>query len=252
MKTDSAMLLPGAHIPDQDTFEEDVVAARDGDEKAMSRVLAAMDRLVAFVARRRLASREMFNLHGEDLVQVGRIGVMRGVSKFDPSKTTGKAQSYIMLWAGSEIDRELERCALVPIKNQNTWKSRMEALTSTIPLNVSPHDEDATEGERNLGVMDLEDESPLQDEFVSDLYDWKVFMRLVRKMRPRHQEIIRLRIQEERSLSEIGELWGVSRERARQIEVQAMDSLAKLSRRELDLDVTGEFIRAAIRGRKDS
>lgn len=88
------------------TAEEEkslALRAQQGDEEARKRLVEANMRLVINVARN--YSCPAFSL--EDLVQEGAIGLLKAISKFDPSRGY-RFSTYAMFWIRQAIGRSVE------------------------------------------------------------------------------------------------------------------------------------------------
>ena len=89
-----------------DLPDSEVLAARNGDKAAQSRVFASVERLCWWVAnkyRRALPS----TMTMEDAVQDCRIGVLDAIRKFDASK--GSFGTYASVWMRARLEMSIER-----------------------------------------------------------------------------------------------------------------------------------------------
>jgi RNA polymerase sigma factor (sigma-70 family) len=235
-----------------DAGERLVTGARD-------ELLRCNLRLVVSIAKRYLGSGMPFL----DLVQEGNLGLMRGIEKFDHRRGY-KLSTYATWWIRQAItrfiadhgrtiripchmhdqsrqlarvkkrlERSLEReptqAELADAMGLSDTKLRLlvEVFRSPISLDAPmgrDHDDDAA------GPVQIADaRQPLVSETViADDMAAKV-RRLLDSLGPREAKILRLRFgiggQPERTLAEVGELYGLTRERIRQIESKALNKL---------------------------
>jgi RNA polymerase primary sigma factor len=185
------------------------VRARRGDVSAKKELVRRNLGLVVTIARKH--SRGAVQL--DDLVQEGNLGLMRAAEKFDPHVGT-RFSTYAVWWIRAYIGRYLKEA-------RSNVKPRSGAVAQEDVSLDSPVDE---EGE----VTHLErlvDQKPgPEDASVSADQDQRVRQALARirkRVGPIAWDIIHDRLQRDPpvTLQEMGERWGVSRERARQIEV---------------------------------
>ncbi|BDG08542.1 sigma-70 family RNA polymerase sigma factor [Anaeromyxobacter paludicola] len=187
-------------------------------ERARAGEVAARDELVRrhlplVIAFARKQSRGELRL--DELVQEGNLGLLRAVEKFDPSAGT-RFSTYALWWIRAYV-----------------WKHLRQARSSVRPRSGtaarSDLSLDATVGEEEGDVTYLErvpDEAPSPDaRYATAEGDARVRLAL-EKVRGRIGELgwdivqRRLRQDPPDTLTEIGERWGLSRERVRQVELR--------------------------------
>lgn len=241
--------------------EEEVELAKrcnHGDEDAVRQMVSSHLRLVVSIAKE-YAGRGVPLL---DLIQEGCIGLLAAAKKYDYTRDCRFA-TYAALWIRQGITRYLENhngIIRVPahtadlIRKVNRTRTALQQSTGEEPDLESVAKECGLTAEKVSRLLALQPETCSLDAPVSEdtsvgglLEDLQspqpqellvrqalneTMERLLSMLTPRQQRVLRLRFGMEEgachSLEQIGLRMGISKERARQIEKQAMQRLKEL------------------------
>ena len=242
--------------------EEIDLAARikKGDKKAREQMIKANLRLVVKIAR----DYEGIGLPLLDLISEGNIGLMKAVERFDPAKG-GKLSTYGSWWIKQSIKRALanqSKTIRLPVHLvDKISKMRRTAMRLQEELGREPTDEELGEElgitasrvaqMRMAAIRPASLDAPIgdedsnnfaevvQDESADTPYEQleektvtRMLQEMVKTLDPREATILRARFGldggPQKTLEEVGQKFGVTRERVRQIQNIALKKLRKM------------------------
>jgi RNA polymerase primary sigma factor len=257
------------------TPEEEVELAAeiaDGDAEARDKLIRSNLRLVVKIAH----DFKGLGLPLLDLISEGNIGLMRAVEKFDPSKGA-KLSSYAAWWIKQSMRRALAnqaRTIRIPVQSAskiskiqaartklsedlgrdptdseiaqevNLTERTVTGLRLGKTTTISLHDpiQHGEDGEFRDIIPDEKTTSP--DEIVQDEETLRHMLGLVDRLDDRERKILKLRFglggERARTLEEVSQEIGRTRERVRQIQNQALEKLRMMLEEEgLDTSAMG-------------
>jgi len=238
--------------------EERGLAARIdlGDQAARDRMILANLRLVVSIAKRHLNR----GLPFLDLIEEGNLGLIKAVERFEVSRGF-RFSTYATWWIRQHIDRALlnhARTVRLPVHlSEDIGKLRRATATLAAQLNREPTQQEVADtlglelaylrrltvlmkktysieqpmSETNYLLIDsIEDTSTVSPEaFFEDLSKHQEVFRWFETLSNEERRILTLRFgledQAPQTLETIGKIFGVTRERIRQIEKGALEKL---------------------------
>jgi RNA polymerase primary sigma factor len=231
----------------------------NGDEEARNTMITANLRLVVKIAQ----EYSNLGLSVLDLINEGNMGLMKAVERFDPTKG-GKLSTYGSWWIKQSIKRALanqSKTIRLPVHMvDRVTQIRRTTAELSEKLGREPTDEELAEAVslpsnkvahlRNVSARPASLDSPINEEdgstlgeIVADEKSINPLESLQSKslvgdvnqvlsmLEPREADIIRLRFgldgRDPLTLEEVGDQIGITRERVRQLQEQALRDLRK-------------------------
>jgi RNA polymerase primary sigma factor len=240
--------------------EEKELAYRieEGDSGARDQMVRANLRLVVNIARSYTGK----GLGLQDLIEEGNLGLLRAVEGFDPSMNT-RFSTYASYWIKQSIKRALVntaktiripaymvellakwRRATAKLQDELGRQPTHEEIARSLGLpkkklsiikkairvyNLAPQT-DQTDAGWSIDEMLMDGHSKTPDLEMVEADDLHHVLDLLGKMDKREATVLRMRFglddEEPKTLKEIGESLGLTRERVRQIESEALHKLS--------------------------
>jgi RNA polymerase primary sigma factor len=230
----------------------------DGDVRARDRMVRANLRLVVNIARGYVGK----GLGLQDLIEEGNLGLLRAVEGFDPDMGT-RFSTYASYWIKQSIKRALINSAKtirIPaymVELLSKWRRASARLTEelgrtptqeevgrvlglarkklpiikkAIQVYNSTPQSDQTDAGWSLGEMVMDERLKAPDEELLDHDVLSTVLELLDTLETREATVLKLRFglgeSQAHTLKEIGAELGLTRERVRQIETEALAKLA--------------------------
>ena len=242
-----------------DDEHELAIAIGSGDIQARDRMVRANLRLVVNIARGYTGK----GLSLQDLIEEGNLGLLRAVEGFDPAIGT-RFSTYASYWIKQSIKRALINSAKtirIPaymVELLSKWRRATTRLSDELGRTPTPEEiarvlglpriklpiikkairiynltpqTDQAEAGWSLGEMIMDERMQTPEDALVENDNLIHVLRQLEIMDQREATVLRMRFGLDghlpRTLKEIGESLGLTRERVRQIETEALNKLAE-------------------------
>ena len=244
-----------------------------GDVRARDRMVRANLRLVVNIARGYTGK----GLGLQDLIEEGNLGLLRAVEGFDPEVGT-RFSTYASYWIKQSIKRALINSAKtirIPaymVELLSKWRRATVRLTEELKRNPTNEEvarvlgvakrklpiikkaiqiynstpqTDQTDAGWSLGEMVMDERTRAPDDELLENDVLNHVMEMLHELDERESTVLRMRFglfdMEPHTLKEIGEQLGLTRERVRQIETEALKKLGDGLRDPHDMEMYMPF-----------
>ncbi len=222
--------------------------AREGDKQAENLLVEKNMGLVYSIVRR-------FSKHGcdsEDLAQIGAIGLIKAVKKFNPEfnvqfstyavpMITGEIKRFLRDDGSVKISRSLKENALKGWRCEELLRRRLnrqptvkeiaeecgidaESLIEAFEAAAPPesiYESVYSSGDKEISLIDTLAGGDIEEEIVNKV----LIDEILKRMKPREREIILLRYFRGKTQSEIARVMGVSQVQISRIEKKAIERI---------------------------
>ena len=233
-------------------------AIEKGDNAARERMVRANLRLVVNIARSYTGK----GLGLQDLIEEGNLGLLRAVQGFDPDMNT-RFSTYASYWIKQSIKRALvntaktiripaymvellakwrraaanlqEQLGRIPTHEEVAFvlelpNKKLNIIKKAIHVYNATPQTDQTENGWSLDEMLMDGNTKTPDTEMVEADDLKHVREMLQRMDKREATVLRMRFgldeEDPKTLKQIGECLGLTRERVRQIESEALSKLS--------------------------
>lgn len=246
--------------------------SKDGDTEATKRLVNCNLRLVVKIALEYQSTRVSLL----DLIQEGNVGLMQAVRKFDPERNI-RLSTYAQFWIRAYVLKFLmDNYKLVKVgttqaqrklfynlkkEKEKLVQQGLEPTTERLAERLDVREKDIVEMETRLQGREISLDAPVNDEsgtlmdlipaksrLADELFDQALVDQHLRERLGEYRKTLkgrdskiwdkRLVAEKPLTLQQLGDLFGVSRERARQLQARILKKLARF------LETDDEYIDA--------
>lgn len=197
------------------------VLAKNGDEQARNKLVCSNSRFVISIAKKFQGR----GLDLEDLISEGNLGLLVAVDKFEPEKGY-KFISYAVWWIRQSIMKAINdksRMVRIPVNKIN--QADLYAIDVSSLDSPVGDDEGSSVGDFIPSSENLEDD--IMNKALTESIN-----RILSQFSERERDVIVRRYglnnQKPLSLKEVGDIYGLTKERIRQIEKKMIDNLSDI------------------------
>ena len=228
-----------------------------GDQNALKKMICSNLRLVISIAKKYVNT---YSLSFLDLIQEGNLGLMKAVERYDYQKGF-RFSTYATWWIRQSIMRgiaDTDRTIRLPVHMVETVRKVMKAAEGMVQNGMPPDTEqlskaldmpeEAVERVFCIAAYPISLETPIGNEDTTFLWDFiedteiispeegvleaslqTEINRLLQTLNERERKVLEMRFGlnhgYQHTLEQVGNFFGVTRERIRQIETRALEKL---------------------------
>lgn len=170
-----------------------------------------------FIMKKALQYAGCFNVLTDDLQQAGRLEALKLARNFDATRGGFYGYSFRSISRAMRVTAQRAQCA-ISVPDRHYWFSGISTTSLDAPFGRDPDGDTLADvigcEERTSAEVDLNEKAALIEEALTKLPDREVM-------------ILRGRFFEDQSLEDLSKVLKLSRERVRQIEIEALGKLSR-------------------------
>lgn len=233
--------------------------AKNGDEEAKKRLINANLKLVITIAKKAI---HMSNLPMTDLIQEGNLGLMIAAEKFN-YKLGYKFATYASWWIKQSMFKaisEQSHCMKIPVyiqetlsrfsklkhqmerenncyvknedvaKRMNISSDKIDLFLNAYSKTISIESSMENNNDKEMNIADILEDKKASATDNAEYEDLKTdILNVISTLKEREQEVVKMRYglegDEKKTLEEIGNIYGVTKECIRQTELRALKKM---------------------------
>ena len=195
--------------------------SHEGDEEAKAQIVEENTGLIWCIVKR-------FRGRGaevEDLFQIGSIGLLKAIDKFDLSYDV-KFSTYAVPMISGEIKRFLRDDGMIKVSRSlketagraNACREKLRERTGREPLHKTIYQKDG----REIQLLDKLEEREAREE---RLLDHMLLSQLLEQLEPQERRLIYLRYFADKTQTEVGKLMGISQVQVSRMEKKILERM---------------------------